>query len=50
MIGPVIFLSFAVFLLVGTPIAITGTPSVFWDNSFLLFPTPAPGLIPVSQS
>ena len=33
---------------VGTPIAITGTPIVFWLISFLLFPTPAPGVIPVS--
>ena len=33
---------------VGTPIAITGIPKVWSDNSFLLLPTPEPGLIPVS--
>ena len=33
---------------VGTPIAITGMPNVFLLNSFLLFPTPLPGCIPVS--
>ena len=33
---------------VGTPIAKTGKPKVFLLNSFLLFPTPDPGLIPVS--
>lgn len=35
---------------IGTPIAITGIPSVFWLISFLAFPTPAPGTIPVSES
>ena len=33
---------------IGTPIAITGMPKVFSLNSFLAFPTPAPGIIPVS--
>ena len=33
---------------VGTPIATTGIPSVFLVSSFLRFPTPAPGSIPVS--
>ena len=33
---------------VGTPIAITGIPNVSTVNSFLWFPTPAPGTIPVS--
>ena len=33
---------------IGTPIAITGIPNVFLLNSFLVFPTPAPGTIPVS--
>ena len=33
---------------VGTPMAITSTPKVRLFNSFRLFPTPAPGLIPVS--
>ena len=34
---------------VGTPIAITGTPIVSFDISFLLLLTPAPGSIPVSE-
>ena len=33
---------------VGIPIAITGTPNESLVNSFLVFPTPAPGTIPVS--
>ena len=35
---------------VGIPIAITGTPKVSFVSSFLSFPTPAPGTIPVSAS
>ena len=35
---------------IGTPIAITGIPKVFWLISFRAFPTPAPGTIPVSAS
>ena len=34
----------------GIPIAITGIPNVFMLISALLFPTPAPGTIPVSES
>ena len=35
---------------VGTPIAITGMPKVDWLISFLLFPTPEPGFMPVLVS
>ena len=35
---------------VGIPIAITGTPNVSIVIYFLLFPTPAPGTIPVSAN
>ena len=37
-------------LFFGIPIAITGIPSVSLLISDLLFPTPAPGTIPVSES
>ena len=33
---------------VGTPMAIVGIPKISLDISFLLFPTPLPGLIPAS--
>ena len=34
---------------VGIPSAITGIPNVVWLISCLVFPTPAPGTIPVSE-
>ena len=40
----------AVSTTVGIPIAITGIPKVAWLISALVFPTPAPGTIPVSES
>ena len=43
------FTTTAVSTTVGIPSAITGIPSVFSVNSFRVFPTPAPGTIPVSD-